>query len=217
MGKDIEELAKLGQKGLETTEKAGGWLDGVFGEGARQLGGAWADSMAGFRARNRLKVLAKTQRAIDEAGLTGKTRPLSERMSVPLIDAIEQESDETLQGVWAAYIKNSVDPKRPHPDRVLIDVIRKLEPSDWPLLQILFELPTGKHNASAINISGQSEEDMEDVMDRLALLGLFVYDDPNSAYVVTGHSQPNSIAVRIGKGTYYEAKLFRKLRSATQG
>ncbi|MBX9848901.1 MAG: hypothetical protein K2X64_06375 [Rhodocyclaceae bacterium] len=216
MSKDIEELAKLGQKGLETTEKAGGWLDGVFGEGARQLGGAWADSMAGFRARNRLKVLAKTQKAIDDAGMTGTTRPLSERMSLPLIDAIELESDETLQGVWAAYIKNSVDPKRPEPDRVLIDVIRKLEPSDWPVLQVLFRLPMGKHEASEIGGSS-SEADIEVVMDRLALLGLFTYDDPNSAFVVAYGHHSKSLAVQVGEGTYYEAKLFRKLSAATQG
>jgi hypothetical protein len=216
VGKDVEELAKLGQKGLETTEKAGGWLDGVFGEGARQLGGAWADSMAGFRARNRLKVLAKTQKAIDEAGMAGKTRPLTERMSLPLIDAIEQESDETLQDVWAAYIKNSVDPKCPQPDRLLIDVIRKLEPSDWPVLERLFQLPTGNHKAFVISES-LSELDMEVVMDRLAMLGLFVYDDPQSAYIVDVSHHAKSLIVEAGEGTYYEAKLFRKLRAATQG
>ncbi len=215
MGKDIEELAKLGQKGLETSEKAGGWLDSVFGGGARQLGGAWTDSMAGFRARNRLRVLAKTQKAIDDAGMSGSTRPLGDRMTLPLLEAIEQESDDTLQNVWSAYIKNSVDPERPNPDRILIEVIRRLEPSDWSLLKMLFQVTPGSYKAADLNTL--SETDLETAMDRFVSVRLFDYDDPRSGYLVMGGHLKDAVKVTIGDATYYEAKLLRSLQRATEG
>ncbi|MEH3125578.1 hypothetical protein [Agrobacterium cavarae] len=205
--KAAEELAKLGQKSLETAEKAGGWLDQTFGEGFRNLGGAFEDSMAGFRVRNRTRVLAKTQKAIQAAGLSGNTRPLDPRISIPLLGAISDESDENLQDVWATYIKNAVDPTKPNPDRIIIDVVRRLEPSDWSAIKCLAEGSGGVKTPADL---GLSDDECENVMDRLAVIGLFHYDDPRSAVLVGGDDYAGALKVKIGDGSYYETKLFRR-------
>ncbi|WP_455269841.1 Abi-alpha family protein [Rhizobium herbae] len=207
-----EELAKLGQKALETTEKAGGWVDHVFGEGFRHVGASFAHSMAGFRVRNRLRVLKKTQNAIDASGMSGDTRPLDPRVGVPLLEAIADESNETLQDVWAAYIRNAVDPKMPHPDRLLIDVIRRFEPGDWSIIKKLCTSPLEETNSEKLEVQS---DDLEHTMDRLAALGLFAYDDPKSAFIVAGGHFQEALKVRIGEAVYYENKLFRRLVSAT--
>ena len=207
--KKSEPLAS--DRAIEAAEKAGGWADTVFGEGFRQLGAAFADSMAGLRARNRLRVLQKTQKAIDDAGLTGATRPLNERMHLPLLEAISEESDEGLQDVWAAYIRSAVDPRKPNPDRVLIGVIRGLEPGDWPLLQKLFSAGC---NGSPNQDFGMSDADLEQSLDRLTQLGLFDYDDPSSAYLVAGRHMDGRLSIKVGDAAYYGNKLLRKLADA---
>lgn len=210
--KATEEIAKLGQKALETSEKAGGWVSDVFGAGFRHLGEAFADSMAGFRVRNRMRVLEKTQNAITASGMEGNTRPLDPRISGPILDAIADESDETLQDVWAAYIRNAVDPKLPAADRLIVDVIRRLEPGDWDVIEKLFRAPLEPIHPSDL---GTTIDRLEQVMDRLAALGLFFYDDPKSLYIVAADHYGGALAVKIGEATYYENKLFRRLVAAT--
>jgi hypothetical protein len=211
--KSTEELAKLATKSLETAERAGGWVDQVFGDGLRQVGQAFAESMAGFRVRNRLRVLEKTQAAIDKAGLTGNTRPIPERLAGPIVDAISDESDEVLQDVWAAYLSFSVDPKNPSTDRLLIDVIRRLEPADWPVLKALFQAQPGHYESKDI---GFDNSVLEPSMDRFTALSLFIYDDPSSAYLVSDDHFAGAVQIAIGNATYYPTKLFRRLMFETE-
>lgn len=211
--KAAEELAKLGQRSLDTIDKAGAWIDGVFGEGFREIGHAFADGMAGFRIRNRLRVLEKTQRAIDGAGLSGHTRPLPNRMTGPVLDAIADESDETLQDVWAAYIAFTVNPKNPSADRLLIEVIRRLEPADWPVLRKIFQSDPGPLRPEDFEIERNA---LESTMDRLSALNLFFYDDPKSAVVVGGGHYDGTVSVSIGNSAYYETKLLRRLKTETE-
>ncbi|TYO66151.1 DUF4393 domain-containing protein [Bradyrhizobium hipponense] len=211
--KATEELAKLGNRSLESIDKVGSWLDGVFGEGFREVGHAFADSMAGFRIRNRLRVIEKTQKAIDLAGLVGHTRPLPGRLTGPIMDAIGDESDETLQDVWAAYLAFSVNPKNPSADKLLIDVIRRLEPQDWPILRKLFRSDPKQLLPDDL---GAAANDLEVTMDRLTALGLLQYDDPKSTFLVDGNHFAGTVSVKIGDGRYYETKLLRRLKGETE-
>jgi hypothetical protein len=211
--KATEELAKLGQKALETADKTGGWVDSVFGEGFRQIGDAFADSMTGWRIRNRLRVLEKTRKAIEAAGMAGNTRPLAPRISVPLLEAISDESDETIQDVWATYIKDAVDPERPQPDRILIDVIRRLEPLDWPILKVAFANQVGKLVSADF---GVGDQELTEALDRMEVLRLFDYDDDTTHYLVLGKGEEKRLMIAIGNSEYYATRLLRKLADATK-
>ncbi|MCS6626264.1 hypothetical protein N0B44_25420 [Roseibacterium beibuensis] len=209
--KAVEALAKLGERSLETADKAGGWATRVFGEGFQQLGGTWADSMAGYRFRNRVRVLQKTQAAIEKAGLTDDIRTLSDRLALPLLEAISDESDETLQDVWAAYIRNAVDPTKSNGDRLLIDVIRRLEPRDWPILQTLFLSGNVTLGPSEF---GLLEDELGEILDRLTALGLLDFDDDQSVYLIAEGSSPPALKIRCGGGDYYAMKLLRRFQDA---
>lgn len=210
--KTVEELSKFGTRALDTVDKAVSWLDTIFGESMRNVGGMTADWTALRRLQHRLKVIEKAGKLIEQAGLSGSTRPLSERIALPLLDAIEQESDDTLQDVWATYIKNAVDPKQPNPHRVLIDVIRRLEPADWPVLQLAFKHDTGKLTHNDLGID---EVALGDIMDRLHVLGLFEYDDATVAYVVISKPETLRLVFAVGDSDYLATRLLRLLAKAT--
>jgi hypothetical protein len=211
--KALEELAKFGSRSLDSVDKAGGWVDDVFGRGFREVGQAFAESMAGFRYRNRLRVLQKTQAAIDRAKLSGKTRPFADRLTGPMLDAIADESDENLQEAWAAYIAFSVDPKNPSPDRLLIDIIRRLEPADWPILRKLFQSEPVALQPEDI---GADPGEMEASMDRFVTLGLFTYDDPRSTSLVNANHYAGAMVIKIGGANYHDSKVFDRLKAATE-
>jgi hypothetical protein len=184
--KAAEELAKLGQRSLESADKLGSWIDGIIGDGLRHVGGSFTDSMAVMRLKNRLKVLEKAQRLINDAGLSGSTRPLSDRLSLPIIEAIEHESDETVQDVWAAYLRDAVDPASPNPDRLLVDVIRRLEPVDWPILRRCFQQNTGELTPQDFEVR---DDDLRASLDRLEVLGLFSFHPGTFKYITTDGTQ----------------------------
>lgn len=212
--KAATELAKLGQQTLKTAENAGRWLDSIFGDGARQIGIAFNDSMSGFRLRNRLRVLQKTQKALEDAGLSGATRPLGERIALPIWDAISEESNDTLQNIWVSYLKNALDPKKPSPDRILIDVIRKLEPGDWPYLQKIFSLQRGAYKKT--DIAG-NDIDLVPIFDRLAFIGLLEYDIEDKFYISQSAAKTwDIIVIKIGKGEYRITRLLNELKKATE-
>ncbi len=216
--KTLEELAKLGQRSLGTLEKLGGWLDDVFGQGLREAGTAFEHSMAGFKLRNLARVLQKTEKALEASGFSGTTRALDPRIGIALLEAIGDEPDETLQDVWAAYILNAINPDKPRADRVLIEVIKKLEPSDWPLLQQLFLLKPAEVTAESLE---RDFEVLEEALDRLTSLGLFSYDDNPYVFLTSAARNPKfeaPISLRIvspNGPAYEENKLFRKLADAT--
>lgn len=209
--KSTEELAKFGSRSLETAEKAGGWVDQVFGEGFRELGNAFAESMVGFRFRNRLRVIEKTQKAVDSAGLTGQTRPLSDRLAGPVLDAISDESDETLQDVWASYISSCVNPVKPDADRLMIDLIRRLEPVDWPILKNLFLAEEG--GACNADFFGSTDASLMVSMDRFAALGLFTAADPRPFIT---HGDIFATKVDVAGGAYFALRLFYRLKAETE-
>lgn len=210
--KAVQEVAKLGQRSLDTLDKAGGWTTSVFGEGINNLAGAWADNTAGIRLRNRIRVLEKTQKAIDASSFAGRLRLLPERIALPLLEAISEESDETLQDVWAAYIRNAADPLKPPADRLLIDLIRRLEPVDWPVLSRLFDAGFATIRAEDL---GQDEQFLVQTMDRLTALGLFTLDDDTAVYRVTARGEPRPrLRVQMAVGIYEDTRLFYALRDA---
>ncbi|MDH6267969.1 hypothetical protein M2360_003372 [Rhizobium sp. SG_E_25_P2] len=209
-----EELAKLGQKSLETAEKAGGWIDDVFGNGIRHVAGAFEDSMAGFRMRNRAQVMEKTRKAIEKSGMVGNVRALDPRISIPLFDAISNESDDVLQRVWADYIRNAVDPKLPNPERVVIDVVRRLEPADWPVLRVAFAHKTGELTAANFDME---ESALQASLDRLHVLGLFEHNDGGLIFLLGGESDLSRkpLSITVDRSEYSATRLLRKLAVAT--
>jgi hypothetical protein len=65
------------------------------------------DKAAAYRIMNRARVAIKTQKYLEEIGVT-QVKAIDFRNGVPLLEAISDESCETLQEVWAAYFANAL-------------------------------------------------------------------------------------------------------------
>lgn len=180
--KAVQEAAKLGQKGIDAASSAGTYLTGTFRGAVRFLAMAAEDSAAGFFIRNRAAVELKTRNRLEELGVDRNFRPIGERNYVPLLEAISLEADESLQDVWAAYIANAMDPSKPEVgiSRQLIEVIKRLEPEDLPVLRRLFveDLATPRHDDIRLAAADfpVGDEGLATSLSRLAALGLFSFD-----------------------------------------
>lgn len=181
--KAMQEAARLGQKGLELADNAGGYLAGTFQGAIKYLAMAAEDSAAGMFIRNRARVLHKTKAYLAELGVDKDFRPIAERNAVPLLEAISLESDESLQDVWAAYISNAMDPTKPAVtvNRQLIELIKRLEPADLPVLQRLSYEDLSQPRRKAIRLTAQDFSVSDDLLfaslTRLAALGLFAFEN----------------------------------------
>jgi len=74
-----------------------------------------------------------SQKTFDKLGLRGveKTEPLSAKIITPLLEAASEETDETLQDMWATLLANAMDPNKDTSlQRIFIDTLRKMEPID---------------------------------------------------------------------------------------
>lgn len=209
--KAVQEVAKTGHKALEVAEKSGGWFAQFFEGGMRHLGAAFEDSMQGFRIRNRAKVLEKTHTELSRHGLLDNYRTLENRIAGPLIEAISLEDDETLQDVWARFIRNSSDPEKPKANRTLIEVIKNLEPVDWPLIERLFSAGEKALNWSDL---ASTEAEIIEAMDRLAAIGLFHFEDDNTHYLTLNLSGKQILTIKVSIGAYEKQRTFDNLREA---
>lgn len=162
-----------------------------------------------------MRVLDKTRVAIEQAGMSGRTRPLDPRIAAPILDAISDESDETLQDVWASYIMDAVNPGKANPDRVLIDVIRKLEPIDWIILRKMFVVRSGELDPSEFDVS---EDDAKVILERLAIIDVLDSTQRGVRLISMGgaaYTPKELLKVTLGDRDYFSTRIFYRLADAT--
>lgn len=85
-------------------------------------------------------VFKKADDILDERGVPPEAEELiSVRTAIPLLEAVSEESNETLQDMWARLIANARDPDRDTEVRPeFMEVLRNLEPSDALLLEQIY-------------------------------------------------------------------------------
>src|ERR1035441_10186247 len=83
-------------------------IEKLFGGSAEEIGGMWQDSLKVRRFGRQLKLFARVQRMIADAGFEPKQIPDS--LSIRLMASATLEDDETLQEKWAAMLANAANP-----------------------------------------------------------------------------------------------------------
>jgi hypothetical protein len=223
--KAAQEVAKLGQRSLETANRAGGYFAETFKEAIGHIAAAASDSAEAFRIRNRASVLVKTKAKLAALGVTENYRAIEDRVAVPLIEAISVEGDETIQDAWAGYISNALDPDKPHItiNRILIGVIRSLEPEDLPILRRIFEIDLGVPVKDAVKLI-PSDFELSDAainytLARLLSLGLFSFSNVTALLLSGGNNagigHPCRVEISTSMGAYSSLPLLLLLKQAT--
>ena len=215
--KAVQEASKLGQKTIRVVEKGCGYLAKTFGEAIEQFAGAMADSAQGYRQRNVASVEAKTNAHLARLGVEDHFKLIDQRNAVPLIEAIAIEPDENIQEIWARYVANCLDPKRPTitVNRPLITVIKNLEPGDLPVIRRLFAENLGEPIRDPIRLEAGdfslSDDTLADCVSRLGACGLFTLENDGSAGFAAseGYRMPCQLEVVTSLGVFRAQALLR--------
>jgi hypothetical protein len=208
--KAVQELAKLGKNTVAAAEKAGGYLTATFRGAIGHLAQAAEDSAYGFRTRNAAKVEQKTRTCLKKLGVDSEYKLIDQRNAIPLVEAIEIESDGGLQDLWAAYVANALDPKQPSVtvNRQLITVMKNLEPSDLPIIRRLCSEKLNEAVKDPIKLSAQdfsvNDANLVESLARLAALGVFTLQNDGSVGWAAheGYRMPCQLEVTTSIGVF---------------
>ena len=178
MSDDLNEAAKQALELLgDTLRKITGPLADEFGETL----GIWARH---YRYKLGIKMFQKTQRMLEEAGITPQA--VSPRLFLPILDNASIEDDEDLHSRWAALLANAAAcPNTVHPS--FIELLRQLTPDDAHLLDKLYnscESKRGRMVTPWVNVITYAErerrvaagENPEQSFQNLIRLGLIQAD-----------------------------------------
>lgn len=143
--KAVQEVAKTTGKALDAAQAGGAYLARMLGTAPEDVVGLLgADLLRQYRIRNWHRISQKAFDKLDRRGVE-QMEPLSAKVIVPLLEAASEESDETLQDMWANLLANGMDPNRNvSPRRVFIETLSKFEPPDVVILLHMGKLMTSK-------------------------------------------------------------------------
>ncbi len=132
-----------------------------------------ADVIRGRRARTQIKVLAKTQKMLAEAGLTGHVVP--DKTLMPLLEfaGLEDEENDPMLDRWAALLANAASDGTPDVPPSFPDILRQLEPAEAQELDRLVP----DERAAGRGVSLYAVELKGHQLDNLVRLGLVRYVD----------------------------------------
>jgi Abortive infection alpha len=131
MDKEATEGLSAGAKALEHVAD---FFNKLAGPMAEELGSMFGDKVREYRVKNWIKVQARVEKMLQDAGYAPK--PIPPRLFVPLLDGASLENNDTLQQHWAALIANaSMKESAVLPG--FIQVITQLSPLEAQILNLL--------------------------------------------------------------------------------
>lgn len=179
--KAIEEVARTTGKAIDVAKSTGSFLEQIFGETFRQIGGVASDWARYFRFKNFLLIADKTSCIIEGRQITSKIIPIQPQFALPLLETASLEVEGDIQELWAGLIANAVDPKiHLRIRKVFIEILRGLEPLDARILETLSDPAIeGTYSAltevvlNADEIASRIQADPEEVKISLSTLGRY--------------------------------------------
>ena len=135
-----QEVAKTAGKGLDLVKDAGGYLAWMVGTTPQDvIGLLGGDYLRQVRLRNWMRIGQKTKQELKDRSVD-EPEPLATKHIVPLLEAARDESNDTLQDMWARLLANAMDPDHDVSlQRVYIDTLKQFEPIDVRILSACLE------------------------------------------------------------------------------
>lgn len=194
----IEETAKALGKVTDAASALGRFTAKVFGVSIEELAGWSHDVIAAKRLHWNIDNLQRViQKFATLKSSLENLRPLPERQSVIVLEAIANEDDEELQFLWARLLNSATDPKMKYEImRAHIDILRSIDPIEAKILAAIAEALTHKEAKSQL-ISGEdlsTAVGLDDVqltlyLHHLASLGCF--NARAKEVLIAAESSPN--------------------------
>ncbi|HPT58197.1 MAG TPA: Abi-alpha family protein [Fervidobacterium sp.] len=164
-------------------EAAKEFLGKIAGPAAEEVGLLLQDKVRIYRLGNQLKMLAKAQQMLNDAGVSPISVPL--RTLLPLLEGAALEEEDDLSTKWATLLANAATPDSPvdvYPS--FPHILSQLSPRDARVLDAIYDLALrlglrpgqwaerGGTRESIMKVMGMSPEEFDLVTDNLIRLGL---------------------------------------------
>ena len=129
-------------------EPAKDFLNRLAGPAADEMGLHLGERVRLYRFKNELKMLAKAEKMMADAGFSPKVLPI--KLLLPLLEHAALEEDNDMQTRWAALLANAANPNEDVEVRSLFpDTLNQLSPNEAKLLDAIFNKTLAEHESSA--------------------------------------------------------------------
>jgi len=110
ISKAIQETAKLGVKGLETADKAGGFIAKVCKEPISEISGLVTDKLRFIRWKRLVQMSDEVNQILEEKGIT-ETKAVPPKLALPILEYSSLEENPNIQYLWNHLLANAMDPQ----------------------------------------------------------------------------------------------------------
>lgn len=109
ISKAVQEVAKLGDKGLDTAQKAGSFFVKVFKYPIDELSNIIHNKLRFIKWKRLVEMSDEVNDILIARGVT-QTRALPPKIAIPLIEDGSLEDDDKLKSLWSKLLANALDP-----------------------------------------------------------------------------------------------------------
>lgn len=139
ISKAVQQVAKFGEKVLETSEKIGRFFACVFKEPTIEIAGMVTDKLRFVRWKRLLSTIDEVNRILNKRGIQN-TRAVVPKLALPIFEESSLEEDDTLHSMWNCLLANAMDSNFQHEIRyAYIEIIKNLTALDSLLLRLLYD------------------------------------------------------------------------------
>ena len=110
IAKAIQEAAKLGEKGLNTAEKLGGFISKVFKEPIYEVSGLISDKLRFVRWKRMVQMSDEVNKILESKGVI-ETRAVPLKIALPVFEDSSLEEDPDIQQLWNHLLANAMNPE----------------------------------------------------------------------------------------------------------
>lgn len=140
IAKAIQATAKLGTRGFDIAEKAGGFLAKVFKEPIDEITGMITDKLRFIRWKRMVEMSEEVNKILEQRKIT-ETRSVPPKLALPIIEEASLEEDDELKRLWNNLLANAMDPGFNSEVRYgYIDMIKNITGKESFILQNLYNL-----------------------------------------------------------------------------
>jgi len=139
ISKAIQEVAKLGDKSLETAQKAGSFFAKVFKSPIGEISNIIHDKLRFVRWRRLVEMSDQVNNILKARGVT-KTCALAPKLAIPLLEDSSLEDDDQIKLLWSKLLANALDPN--FTDNIqygFIEMIKNITSKEALLLKKMYE------------------------------------------------------------------------------
>lgn len=142
VAKATGEVAKATDTAIKTADKVGQYFGRTFGDAIQELAGFAYDKIAVWRFTNLIKQFDDLDELLKQRRLEGKTTPLPDRISHPLLRAMAEEDREPAQELYVKLLANGLT-SNADVEKAYIRILSEISDDETRLIPVLARLLGG--------------------------------------------------------------------------